>query len=94
MTAKIGPTERQSAGAAVVYTGVERSGDGLGGSNNPAALPISPAALRPPKEPEAAACPLTSDDMVAELPKAPEPAEAPKLEKLIYPKIVQRIGWR
>jgi hypothetical protein len=50
----------------------------------------------PKKEPEAQACPMTSADEVAELPKAPEPAKAepPKLERLIYPKIVPRIGWR
>jgi len=34
--------------------------------------------------------------MVAELPKAPEPAKAEvrKTEPLFYPKIVPRVGWR
>ena len=75
----------------VVYTGVQRAEDGF------AAVPKPPAALpAPKKEPEAVACPLTSEDQLAELPKAPEPAKAepPKLERLIYPKIVPRIGWR
>jgi hypothetical protein len=67
----------------VVNTGVDRG---------PSALPAPPAALPPPKakEPEAVPCPMTSADEVAELPKAPEPAKAepPKLERLIYPKIV------
>jgi hypothetical protein len=36
---------------------------------------------------------ITSEDMVAELPKAPEP-EVRKTEPLIYPKIVRPIGWR
>jgi len=82
----------------VVNTGVERSGEGPGASNSPAALPAPPAALPAPKakEPEAVPCPMTSADEVAELPKAPEPAKAepPKLERLIYPKVVRPIGWR
>jgi hypothetical protein len=71
----------------VVNTGVDRG---------PSALPAPPAALpAPKKEPEAVACPLTSEDQVAELPKAEPPkAEPPKLERLIYPKIVRPIGWR
>jgi hypothetical protein len=77
----------------VVNTGVDRG---------PAALPTSCVAALPPpkaKEPEAVPCPMTSADQVAELPKAPsepkaEPAKAPKLERLIYPRVVPRIGWR
>ena len=76
----------------VVYTGVPRADDSY------ATLPSPPAALPAPKKPEleAVPCPLNSEDMVAELPKAPEPAKAEvrKTEPLIYPKIVPRVGWR
>jgi hypothetical protein len=55
-----------------VITGVPRRSDDPSLPNTP------PAALPAPKaqEPEAVACPLTSADMVAELPKSPEPARA------------------
>jgi hypothetical protein len=75
----------------VVYTGVQRSDEATPTFQAPPAMLPAPKA----KEPEAVACPLTSADMVAELPKAPEPTtEVRKTEPLIYPKIVPRVGWR
>jgi hypothetical protein len=74
--------------AVVVYTGVPRADEGIAGP--PRALPAPKA-----KEPEAVACLLTSEDTVAELPKAPEPTtEVRKTEPLIYPKFAPQIGWR
>jgi len=50
-----------------IVTGVVRTGEAP-------ALPKPTAALPPPKEPEAVARPLMSDEMVVELPQAPRPA--------------------
>jgi hypothetical protein len=73
--------------AVQIITGVVRGDEAV--ASPPAALP---APKKP--EPEAVPCPLTTADMVAELPRAPEPGEVRKTEPLIYPKIVPRIGWR
>jgi len=83
----------------VLNTGVERAPGGPGGSNSPIALPgphaAFPASKKP--EPEAKPCPLTSEDMVAPLPRAPEPAkaepakaESPRWKPIEY----EPTGWR
>jgi hypothetical protein len=86
-----------------IVTGVCRDGEiPLPGTTPSFRAP--PVAL-PPPEPKAVALPLMTADSVAPLPRAaditkPEPAKAEvrtevrKTEKLIYPKIVPRIGWR
>ena len=76
----------------VLNTGVERAPGGPGGSNSPPALPAPRAALPAPKkeEPAAQPCPLSSADMVAELPKAPEPAKAqPAMSEPVRPQPIE-----
>jgi hypothetical protein len=68
------------------------------GSEDDPSLPATPIALPAPK-PEVAAvpCPLTSADMVAELPKAPEPARAePAKAEPVRPVPIEYpdVGWR
>jgi hypothetical protein len=76
-------------GVIVVNTGVDRG---------PSAFPAPPAALPAPKkeEPKAEAQPLMTSDLTAELPTTSAfETEVRKAEtKLIYPKVVPRIGWR
>jgi hypothetical protein len=75
--------------AVQIITGVVRGDEAI--ASPPAALPAPKA-----KEPEAEACPLMTDDLVAPLPTASDitKAEPPKTEKLIYPEIVRWVGWR
>jgi hypothetical protein len=75
-----------------IITGVVRGDETIGEPS----FQAPPAMLPPPKkpEPEAVACPLTTEDMVAPLPKATDITQPAKTEKLIYPKFVPRIGWR